>query len=72
MADTLLTTCWQELINKDDRTSEEYHGMALITRGFADGLNWALRHLERINSAAGDDLLKFYREENKKERGHVG
>lgn len=34
--------------------------------GFADGLNWALRLLDRINPDAGEELLRRYREQNKK------
>lgn len=34
--------------------------------GFADGLNWALRQLDRINPDSGDALLRHYREEDKK------
>lgn len=34
--------------------------------GFADGLNWALHQLDRINHEAGAELLRHYREENKK------
>ncbi|NEI60951.1 hypothetical protein [Rhizobium leguminosarum] len=56
-------------IKRSTRDIAEHHRAA--ARGFADGLNWALRQLERINSSAGDDLLKFYRDENKKERSHV-
>lgn len=33
--------------------------------GFADGLNWALRKLDRINVDAGDELLSQYRERDK-------
>jgi hypothetical protein len=40
-------------------------------RGFANGLNWALRKLDHIDSAAGDRLLAQYREENKQECAHV-
>lgn len=34
--------------------------------GFAEGLNWALRQLDRINPDAGEDLLRRYREQDKK------
>ncbi|RUM06774.1 hypothetical protein [Rhizobium chutanense] len=34
--------------------------------GFAEGLNWALRQLDRINAEAGDELLRRYREHDKK------
>ncbi|KAA3518864.1 hypothetical protein GOZ96_04970 [Agrobacterium vitis] len=34
--------------------------------GFAEGLNWALRKLDRINADAGDELLRQYREQDKK------
>ncbi|TCV66326.1 hypothetical protein [Neorhizobium sp. S3-V5DH] len=34
--------------------------------GFADGLNWALRQLDRINAEAGTELLRQYREQDKK------
>lgn len=33
--------------------------------GFADGLNWALRKLDRINVEAGEELLRQYREQDK-------
>lgn len=33
--------------------------------GFADGLNWALRKLDRINVDAGEELLRQYRERDK-------
>jgi hypothetical protein len=36
-----------------------------ITRGFSDGLNWALRQLDRINPDTGGELLRLYRETNK-------
>jgi hypothetical protein len=32
------------------------------SRGFGDGLNWALRQLDTINPEAGDELLRRYRE----------
>lgn len=45
------------------RSIDEHHkGRAA---GFADGLNWALRKLDRINSDAGDELLRQYREREK-------
>jgi hypothetical protein len=34
--------------------------------GFADGLNWALRQLDRIDAIAGEELLRQYRERDKK------
>ncbi|MCM2294782.1 hypothetical protein NAC44_20865 [Allorhizobium sp. BGMRC 0089] len=34
--------------------------------GFADGLNWALRQLDRINVDAAEELLRRYREQDKK------
>jgi len=37
--------------------------------GFAEGLNWALRQLDRINSEAGDELLRQYREQDRKSGG---
>lgn len=36
--------------------------------GFSEGLNWALRQLDRINADAGDELLRQYREQDKKGR----
>lgn len=34
--------------------------------GFADGLNWALRVLDNVNPQAGAELLRRYREQDKK------
>lgn len=34
--------------------------------GFAEGLNWALRQLDQINHEAGAELLRHYRERDKK------
>jgi hypothetical protein len=34
-------------------------------RGFCEGLNWALRQLDRINHEVGDQLLAAYRERTK-------
>lgn len=34
--------------------------------GFADGLNWALRILDNVNPEAGAELLRRYREQDKK------
>ncbi|WP_412064019.1 hypothetical protein [Rhizobium sp. SYY.PMSO] len=49
------------------RAIDEHHkGRAA---GFADGLNWALRKLDQLqHQDAAEALLRFYREENKKER----
>jgi hypothetical protein len=42
-----------------------------IASGFAEGLNWALLKLDHLNHRdASDELLRFYREENKKEKPH--
>lgn len=37
-----------------------------IAAGFADGLNWALHQLDRINVEAGEELLRRYREADRK------
>lgn len=44
------------------RIDEHNRGRAA---GFADGLNWALRKLDRINVDAGEQLLREYRERDK-------
>lgn len=45
------------------RNIDEFHKGS--RSGFAEGLNWALRQLDRINAEAGEQLLKLYRERDK-------
>lgn len=45
------------------RNIDEFHKGS--RSGFGDGLNWALRQLDRINAEAGEQLLKLYREKDK-------
>lgn len=40
--------------------------------GFAEGLNWALRKLDRINADAGEELLREYRERENPQRAAKG
>ncbi|WP_331373815.1 hypothetical protein [Sinorhizobium chiapasense] len=49
---------------RTQRWIDEHHkGRAA---GFADGLNWALRMLDRISPEASEELLRLYREQDKK------
>jgi hypothetical protein len=65
---TVTTVIEDKSIRETQRHIDQYHRAE--ARGFADGVNWALRQINDINQDVGKDVLAFYRQMNKREIGH--
>lgn len=56
-----VTTIVEDRDRRQTQREIDQHNKGL-RNGFCEGLNWALRQLDRINREAGDELLASYRE----------
>lgn len=66
-----VTTVVEDFERRQTRRCIDEHNKGLAT-GFAEGLNWALRKLDHLHHPdAAEALIKFYREENKKEKANA-